>query len=151
LKNFWPDVNCDIEQHIYLLPIGEIQSLHNAIWSNDKFLLKRNKNKYANILYLRFLCNAINSDETDKIIHKYAMYRYGGKMKINKSDIDSTYEEGVYNKSFHRTYKELLTAIDDNCVDEESTYLMNRLKSFYEKSVIFQLSGTELMNLPERV
>lgn len=147
LQNYWPEVNCDVEQHIYMLPINEIRSLHNAIWNKDKYLLKENKNKYANILYLRFLCNTVGSDEVNKMISMYSDYRYGGKMKLKKSDHTSVYEEGVYNDSFHRTYNELIEVIDEKSTDISCTFLMSKLKSFYENSIINILSGEQLKNI----
>jgi DNA polymerase III epsilon subunit-like protein len=129
ISNFWPDKDCDLEQSIYTLPINEIKTLTHAIHNKDLFLLKENKNKHANILYLRFLCNNSESEDVEKIANKYITYRYGGKMRLDKGEIDST------EKQYHPTYKELLTRID-SCYAETNDKLMISLKQFYMNSKI---------------
>jgi len=130
IQNYWPEKACDVEQFIYMLPINEIRTLENAIHNKDLFLLKQNKNKYANILYLRFLCANIQSDEISKIADKYLLHRYGGKMRLDKNVIDSSEVE------YHATYNELLSRIDD------SDSLMNSLKLFYQESRVAKLLAT---------
>jgi hypothetical protein len=138
IANFWPDKECDLEQSIYTLPINEIKSLSQAIHNKDLYLLKENKNKHANVLYLRFLCNNVNSDDVDKISEKYISYRYGGKLRLDKNEINS--EEKLY----HPTYKELLERVDKYCEGDDKE-LMLKLKQYYLHSKMAKFFSSELI------
>lgn len=127
IENFWPDKDCDLEQLIYELPINEIKSLSQAIHHKDLFLLKENKNKQANTLYLRFLCNNIESEDVNKVADRYIMYRYGGKLRLDKNGVDSD------EKLYHPTYQDLLDRVD-KYYDELGDDLMIKLKQFYLNS-----------------
>ena len=151
IENFWPEKNCDIEQFIFMLPINEIASLYDAIWRRDLFLIRENKSKYASQLYLRFLMNNSDVDQIESVLHEYCMYRYGGKLKLDKDNFEATYLPGVYNKSFHSTYKELLSKIEELAKNPKNEFLMNQLKMFYEKSVVNTIAGKDLINLQDRV
>lgn len=151
LQNFWPDKNCDVEQFIYMLPINEISALYDAIWRNDLFMIKERKSKYASQLYLRFLCNNRDVDVVESQIKNYALYRYGGKLKLDKENFDIEYQEGVYSDSFHPTYKELIEKIDDLSSIKENFKLMSSLKEFYSKSIIATVCGKELLKIHREV
>lgn len=138
LENFWPDKFCDIEQSIYTLPINEIRTLSQAIHSKDLFLLKENKNKFSNVLYLRFLCNNVESDEVDKIATKYIDYRYGGKMRLDKKELNSP------EKLYHPTYDELLQRVE-KYYSESGNPLMQSLKEFYLNSKISKVCKNETL------
>lgn len=150
LQNFWPEKNCDIEQFIFMLPINEISALYDAVWRRDLFLIRENKSKYASQLYLRFLANVLDVDQMESFILEYSLYRYGGKLKLDKDNFVDSYVPGVYNKSFHRTYKELLHTIDELSKNPDNFFLMSQLKTFYENSVVNSISGKELLSLPDR-
>jgi len=137
ISNFWPDKACDIEQLIYTLPINEISTLSKAIYDNDLFLLRFNKNKYSNILYLRFLCNNAQTSEVDKIFTQYVLHRYGGKMRLDKNEIVS--EERVY----HPSYKELVERANKYYL-ESGDALMHNLKLFYMNSKIAKVCDANL-------
>lgn len=150
LKNFWPDKNCDVEQFIFMLPINEISALYDAIWRNDLFLIKETQSKFASQLYLRFLANTADIDQVESQIKKYALYRYGGKLKLDKDNFDVEFQEGVYSDSFHPTYNELIEKIDELSKDEKNTHLMSQLKIFYENSIITKLAEKELKLIVRR-
>lgn len=147
LQNFWPEKNCDIEQFIFMLPIHEIGALYSAIFQKDLFLLKEQKSKFASQLYLRYLCNNASIEQMKSKIFDYAMYRYGGKLKLSKEDFESKYEEGVYNPSFHETYKESL----DKIQKLNNLKIFQNLEHYYKHSVIAEIAGKELLGLPDRV
>lgn len=147
LENFWPDKNCDVEQFIYMLPINQITAVYDAVWRKDLFLIKETKSRFASQLYLRFLSNTADVDQVESQIKDYATYRYGGKLKLDKENFDITYQEGVYSKSFHPTYNELYSEIEELSKTEEHKVLMTELKSFYDKSIITTLCGNELRKI----
>lgn len=132
IQNFWPEKDCDIEQSIYTLPINEIKTLSNAIHNKDLYLLKENKNKYANILYLRFLCNNVESEEVDSIASKYILYRYSGQMRLDKGERESS------EKLWHPTYEELLHRAEKYYL-ESGDVLMKNLIQFYKDSKIAKM------------
>lgn len=139
LQNFWPEKNCDVEQFIFMMPIGDIPALYDAVWRKDIFLLKEKKCKLASKLYLRFLANTSDVDEVETQIRDYALYRYGGKMKLDKEHLEDLPD------SFHRTYPELLAKIDELSKQPENEHIMLQLKKFYENSVIATIAGKELL------
>lgn len=139
LQNFWPDKNCDVEQFIFMMPIGDIPALYDAVWRKDIFLLKEKKCKFASKLYLRFLANTSDVDEVESQIRDYALYRYGGKMKLDKEHLEDLPD------SFHRTYPELLAKIDELSKLPDNEHIMLQLKRFYENSVIATIAGKELL------
>lgn len=147
LKNFWPEKNCDIEQFIYMMPIGDIPALYDAVWRKDLFLIKEKKCKFASQLYLRHLCNTADVDQVEEQIRQYAMYRYGGKLKLDKENFDAEYVPEVYSDSFHPTYNELLSRIDVLMQDEKKATIMKSLKEFYQSSVINTVAGKQLSDI----
>ena len=150
LQNFWPPKNCDVEQFIFMLPIGQISALYDAVWRRDLYLIKETQSKYASQLYLRFLCNTSDLDQVESQLKEYALYRYGGKMKLDKENFDAKYEPNVYSKSFHPTYNELIAKIDELAQIPDNTHIMSQLKQFYEMSVINTVSGSELLAINRR-
>jgi hypothetical protein len=144
LQNFWPPKNCDVEQFIFMMPIGQISALYDAVWRRDLYLIKETQSKYASQLYLRFLCNTADLDQVEKQLREYAVYRYGGKLKTDKENFDVSYQPGVYSESFHPTYNELIAQIDELAKVPENAHIMAQLKTFYETSSIASVAGTEL-------
>jgi DNA polymerase III epsilon subunit-like protein len=147
LKNFWPEKNCDIEQFIFMMPIGDIPALYDAVWRKDIFLLKEKRCKLASQLYLRYLSNTADIDQVENQIHQYAIYRYGGKMKLDKDNFDVQYQDGVYSESFHPTYNELMERLDELSKNPENASVMASLKRFYDTSVISTIAGKELSQI----
>ena len=147
IENFWPNKNCDVEQFVYMMPISQIGALYDAVWRKDLFLIKETKSKFASQLYLRFLANTADVDQIESQLKEYALYRYGGKLKLDKENFDVQYQEGVYSESFHSTYNELLTQIEHIAKTPENQHIMKQLKEFYEKSPITTVAGKELMSI----
>lgn len=147
LENFFGPKNCDVEQFIFMLPISEIGALYEAIWMKDVTSLKNTKSKYGSQLYIRHLANENSIDSVESQIKDYALYRYGGKLKLSKENFDSKFVDGVFNEDFHPTYPELLQQIEDLSKNEKHKFVMNQLKTFYEKSVVASLVGEELRQI----
>lgn len=139
LQNFWPPKDCDVEEFIFMLPIGDIPALYDAIWRKDIFLLKEKKCKLASKLYLRFLANTSDIDQVEMQIRDYAMYRYGGKLKLDVHPGDQ------HANQFHATYSDLLKKIEELAEVPENTHIMSQLKKYYETSVIATIAGKELL------
>lgn len=150
-SNFYTEKSCDVEQFIYMLPMSEISGLFGAIWRRDLYLMKKTKDKFASQLYLRYLCKNAKLESVHRHVKEYALYRYGGKLKINKDNPDSVAVDGVYSPDFHVTYKELLGRLDSLSQKEELRSLMVSLRKFYEEGDMFKVAGEQLMNLPDRV
>lgn len=152
LKNFFPERNCDIEQFIYMMKFDESGALSQAIWSGDTTLLKELQSKYGSKLYMRYLINQ-DPNVPESIIENYALYRYGGKLKTDKMDDKSVFVPGVYNKSFHTTYKELeqqTRKVAFESTKEEDRLLAQSLLFFYQQSPIVKVAGEKLLALPDR-
>ena len=146
LGNFFPPKNCDVECHIYELPINDIEVLENAIFhGNEKGLLSASK--HAANLYFRYKFKnggLGTSSVIDQAFSKYCKYRYHGKMKLDKNDTDSVYEEGVYKEGFHPTYDVLIEEIKTlmaSSESEEDRNLMKSLLEFYNDSLIAKTLG----------
>lgn len=144
LSNFFGPKNCDVEQFIFMMPISEIGALYEAVWMKDVTTLKSMKSKYGSQLYLRYLSNEAPIDDVASQIKEYAIYRYGGKMKLSKENFDSKYEPGVYDEDFHPTYNELIEQIDELSKNDKHKHSMSQLKRYYETSIISSLAGDEL-------
>lgn len=147
LATFFGPKNCDVEQFIFMMPISEIGALYEAIWMKDLTNLKSMKSKYGSQLYIRHLANEHPIENVEQQIKDYALYRYGGKMKIDKENFDSKFEDGVYNESFHPTYNELLSTIDELLKNEKHAFVMNQLKRYYETSTVSSLAGDDLRSI----
>jgi len=138
LDNFFEPKDCDIEQFIFAMPVNHVNSLYDAIWRKDLFLLKEIECKHASKLYLRFLCNNQPIEKVQSMIKQYAVYRYGGKIKMDSIE------------KRHKTYSELLSEIDMYSKNPEYLHLMTQLKRFYEESPITQFAKNELLEIPRR-
>lgn len=73
-------------------------------------------------------------------------------MKINKMDVESQFQEGLYSESFHPTYKELLDSIMKvlDTSTGENKKLAESLLMFYNNSIITKTCGEELMLIERR-
>lgn len=143
LSNFFPKRNCDIESFIYMMPINELSALYEAIWMKDLTNIKRLKSKFGSELYLRN--KMVNSQPNENILNlleNYCIYRYSGKMKTNRYDIDENLPE-----SFHTSLKTLY----ENCLDllesgnDSDKKLITNLIKFYENSIVYKLCAKELL------
>jgi len=144
VNNFWPKKTCDVEQFIYMLPITEIDAVYDAVWRNDLTLIKQTKSKYGSQLYLRFLANTSSIETVENQIKEYALYRYGGKLKLGKDHLVDQYDNPY---EFYPTYTALLKQIDELAANPKNAHIMNQLKLFYQKSVIATIAGKELMEI----
>ena len=147
LENFFPPKNCDVEQFIFMMPISDIGALYEAIWMKDLTSLKRTRSKYASQLYLRHVSNDLPIEAAEQQIKDYALYRYGGRLKLSKENFDSKYEDGVYNENFHPTYNELVAQMDELSKNASNRDLMGALKQYYESSDITSLVGDDLKKI----
>lgn len=144
LKNFFPARNCDIEAFIYMMSFNENSALYEAIWMNDLTNIKKLKSKYASELYLR--CSMAHKPISEKVVdllHSYGLFRYGGKMKTNRYDVDENKPE-----SFHKSLSSLYTELNElitNSDNEEDVKLLKSLKTFYDNSQISKICGKELL------
>jgi hypothetical protein len=143
LDNFFPPKNCDIEQFIYLLDFDGITSLNNSIWNRSRQAMESRADKHEIELYIRHKIN----EQPDKYLEQlkeYAEYRYGGKLKIDKTDTITEPIDGVFNPAFHPTLGELYRDIDnllaDKTTDKDDRELLNKLKQFYDHSYIMKVA-----------
>jgi hypothetical protein len=143
LNTFWPKKVCDVEQFIYMLPMNEIDAVYDAIWRKDLTLIKQMRSKYGSQLYLRFLCNISTIEDVENQIKEYALYRYGGKLKLGKDHLVGNYEDPF---EYYPTYKLMLAQLEETAKDEKYSHIMNQLRKCYENSAIFTIAGKELMD-----
>ena len=164
LANFFPEKNCDVEAWIYMIDYGttnllsELVSLQDPTWRTECLahintkLIDPKQRKYFTQLYKRYLLNTQKNhdDEYNAMLKAYALYRYGGKMKVNRYDCVSVYEKGVFNADFHATWNELVADIDkllSERTDPEDIHLLTQLKQFYLNSKIYKIAGKELQTI----
>lgn len=140
LKNFWPPKNCDVECFIYDLSFDGMDAVGDAIQGGDLSYLKRLNEEHANTIYMRhFLNTTKNTDKPSvkKALEQYALYRYGSRMKVDKTDTESVFDENdpIMNDAFHESYNELMTVIEEKMKNGGAdAQLMESLKKFYEES-----------------
>ena len=150
LDNFFPERNCDLEQFIYMMPFSDKDALFQAIWLNDKTNIKKTEHKLAKKLYLRHILAHMNlNEQTYSLFKTYCLYRYGGKLKTNRFDTTSTFEDGVYNESFHSTYNEMLNELREKkkTVNASDKKLLESLETFYLESPVTKIAGEDLVNI----
>lgn len=148
LANFFDDKNCDVEAHIYRLDL--YKSDGTRPFDNFCYAIKTNSpkellDKHSANLYIRYVIN--NSKDWEKFIKPYALYRYGGRMKTNRFDCVSKYQEGVYNEDFHPTWNEMVEQLNNMISESKSdddTKLLTSLKTYYFQSEIYRSAGNEL-------
>lgn len=141
LNSFWPKKVCDVEQFIYMLPMTEIDAVYDAIWRKDLTLIRQMRSKYGSQLYLRFLCNTAPIEDVEGQIKEYALYRYGGKLKLGKDHLVGNYEDPF---EYYPTYKTMLTQLEELAKDDRYAHIMNQLRRCYENSPILTIAGKEL-------
>jgi hypothetical protein len=105
------------------------------------------KSKYGSQLYLRHLSNELPPEDAESHLKEYALYRYGGKMKLSKDNFESQYEPGILSDDFHPTYNELLSQIETLAADKKNEHVMKQLKLYYEQSAINSVAGPELQKI----
>ncbi len=144
LSNYFQESSCDIEQDIYRLDMRQIDALGEAIWKGNTTGLGDAKNSEPWRLYIRHLLReyqwesylgSAGKDISDKdrrmrdLLGKYALHRYGGKLRLDKGGKDPG--------AFHATYGDLMARIDVLMQDSSADHaLMKSLRKFYQESEI---------------
>jgi hypothetical protein len=130
--NYFPEKTCDIEQFIYKLKFDEIDDLYSAIWNGNR---KAIRTKNASKMYIRYLLAHANLNEkTAPLLKKYAKYRYGGQMKVDR--FETEYEPGEEHKAYHRKYKDMRSELEELIKDSsgEDEDILLALRDFYDSS-----------------
>lgn len=145
LRNFFPKSTCDIEQDIYRLDFDLIDALHEQIWQGRGEKLSLAKSQDAKSIQIRnqlanYEWGSPSDQKVEKMLARYALYRYGGKAKISKFD-----DEGE-SARVHPTFKELYADLSSRLKDASAAdrKLLESLKAFYLESDIFRLVGPEI-------
>ena len=140
LKNFFKKSDCDIEQDIYRLDITMLDKLKDAIWQGKEESVKNILTQDAKIILLRHkLANYSWGGGQDEIVkeklRQYAVYRYEGKLKLNKFD------DADKAPAYHPKLKDYLVEMDSlsQDTDAESLALLMSLKNFYLNSEILNI------------
>ncbi len=151
LKNYFKESDCDIEAQSGRLDQTAIEGLRRRIWFKDPGVSLSDD---ARRLAARFkLANAPEgSSGLDVMLREYALYRYGGRMKISRH-CDASFEEGVFLDGFHPAFTDLVQEIKDqmNRNEGHERVLMQRLLDFYMKSDIYRVAGADLERINRRV
>ena len=145
LRNFFKESDCDIEAQIVRIDHQNLDVLHRRLWQNEA---DRALSEDARRILVRFkLANAPDgSPGLDAKLRDYALYRYGGRMKLSRWS-QETFEEGVLQEGFHPAFSELMEEIDTceaAAVTEDDRTLMKALRQFYLNSHIYRVCGKEL-------
>ena len=100
--------------------------------------LKQLKGRDARVLYRRYeimrhCWGDKGDDRISKLLKDYAIYRYGGKMLLSKSESDP---ETGFEARYHPTFNELMDEIDEarESANSKDKVLLNALKKFYLSS-----------------
>ena len=139
LTNYFTETTCDIEQFIYRIRPNEIDLLGTAMRTGKAApSFTTDMNQLLKRSWLE------NSDES---LESYALYRYGGKLKLSSSADGET--------KIHPTLPALLEEIEEASTaastesNVENSALIDALRTFYLESEIYQAAGTNLMQSGE--
>jgi oligoribonuclease (3'-5' exoribonuclease) len=143
LKNYFSETNCDIEQFIYRINFSDIDRLKSLFCQT-----KLPNGLPSDVVQLtrRFWLENYTDEHSEdflEALRRYALYRYGGKLKLR-----STTEETTTDSANHPTLKALLTEIESalsSSIDNDKK-LVEALKSFYLDSDIYRVAGKELLS-----
>ncbi len=154
VKNYFSKSICDIELDIYRLDFADIEALRLAIWERDQSALKALKTDTARLLFDRHRMSYYpwgkgHDEVMEKALKEYALYRYGGRMLINKFHSEDSFEKGIFSPHYHDTYTELLERLTQREREggDGDSKLMSSLMKFYENSDIIRVAGPELLQI----
>lgn len=129
VNNFFGEISCDIEQHIYAMPIKGINCLQHAIWERNVVPLKELDSEYAWEIFYRYcIANAKLLREKDSLkwFDAYCKYRYTGEMVVSKNG-----------KVNHKTIGQLFKEIENlDEWDEKDTKIKQSLMEYYKNSEV---------------
>ena len=135
LRNYFGETSCDIEQFIYRVHPGRIAELKRIF---NKAAPAKNLSSDEKELFRRYrIANhekgAAHNDAMLAALGEYAVYRYGGKMQLSRSD----------DSYMHPTLEDLKAEIEtvEKEVDAETQELMCSLREFYEQSEVMREYG----------
>lgn len=156
LSNFFKTSVCDIEQDIYRIDFDGIEALYEAIWLRRPEKLKSLKSRDPKVVFLRHqMANHVwGTDGDDRIaemLKQYAIYRYGGRANISKSNTEP-YKDGVYSNLHHVTFNELVARTDELLATATNAdkVLLAALREFYFSSEIYRHAGDVLSRIERR-
>jgi len=154
LSNYFTETECDIEQHIYRVDFSNIKALNQLIWhaGETELTIPDAKRILGRFRLTNYEVNGKQDDVFAKRLKDYALYRYGGQMRIDRGqDYEDKLNESFPKKSFHPTFNALVNEI--NSLYETSTdsdkKLLGSLKRFYFESEIYSLAGKDLEQIIE--
>jgi|GEM_PF-937787 len=150
---FFEPSSCDIEADIYrLFNHDAIDALTRAIKYDDPSIVAPAHLHDAHQLFVRYQLACADwehaTEEQERLLHDYALYRYGGRCNISKSFRGELYPE-IAHEAAHPTLREQLQEID-NLLESASgrdRELLSQLKEFHLSSAIMRVAGQELMAL----
>ncbi|NMC62751.1 MAG: hypothetical protein GYA55_06225 [SAR324 cluster bacterium] len=136
LQNYFRETDCDIEAHIYRLDQNQISALGKRLWKQDE---SAKLSDDAKLLQVRFkMANAKEGTPgLDARLKDYALYRYGGRMKLNRYS-EAVYEQGVEQEGFHPSFEQMLKELREiaEVGDDETKELMQSLMNYYNSTTI---------------
>ena len=148
LRNFFEETSCDVELHIYRLDFDARALLERAVHFNDRAALRASKNRDLQQLYRRFLLanyefthSPIDEDIRSRL-KAYALWRYGGKMQLNKTGEGSEFASDL---DEYVKRAQILSAQDG-----ELASLMCSLLTYYKQSDIYECCSETLLNSENR-
>jgi hypothetical protein len=153
VQNFYQRSCCDIEADIYrLFDANGIDALARAIQHKDSGIVSAPQLRDARVLLTRYKMSNMDwsraTADQERLLHDYALYRYGGRCNIRKSfrgDLDPAIE----NEAAHATLGEQMRELDTRLetATPEDRRLLEQLREFYESSPIMRVAGKELLEI----
>lgn len=153
LKNFFKATTCDIEFDVYRPDFAARDILNQAIATGDKSLLDQANPRFVKdlkTLWVRYQLARPDLDlrqpKNAEMLARYAAYRYGGKLQIERTTPDEGDLEG-----YHQTLQGLwfsLRELKEAAVLQhrhDDCGLLDSLERFYRDSEIVRVAGRELL------
>jgi len=157
LRNYFKTSNCDIEQDIYRLDFEAQRIMNLAVHQGQKSEMNKTKNKDLKEIYMRYRLRSFKPGVGDEAramqeLKRYGLYRYSGKLKLNKFDAneESEFEAGSdaeFAPHLKQIVEELSLAKRSGTEDDKE--LLEALESFYQRSDLYKLISPELLNLDD--
>lgn len=150
LKNFFSKSQCDIEQDIYRLDISMIELLSDAIWKGQVEPIKRSNNRDLRSIFTRYQLANYNTEghndaQFTQKLKDYALYRYGGKLRLDKGSLHRAKEDIQQGRaSIHPTLSEMMIELEKlkEFADTSDIELLESLATYYDESEIVKVVGS---------
>jgi hypothetical protein len=157
LRNFFERSTCDIEMDIYRVDAADRKALTEALESGSKAPLAKCSGEDAKKLWVRSqlarMKDLLSDPKAREMLHKYATYRYGGKLQLVRKLPDSPLPtpEDPAHRLHHITLDEMVRELAllkqgaEIAGRSADLQLLEALEVFYKNSDIFKVAACDLL------